>query len=199
MAIYPPAIARLLDELTRLPGVGPKTAERYVFSLLRQSPQRLKDLADAVAHLRDRVVRCERCHIFDDQSPCHYCRDTNRDHTKLCVVAEAPDALAVEQTGVYHGLYHVLGGTVSPADGRSPDDLTIRDLLTRVPKEGVTEIILALNSDIEGETTALYLKKAVQPLSITMTQLARGIPTGGDVTYMDETTLGEAINHRTQA
>lgn len=196
MATYPPAIARLLDELTRLPGVGPKTAERYVFALLRQSPQRVKDLADAVAHLRDRVVRCAQCHIFDEQSPCRYCRDQQRDHATLCVVAEAPDALAVEHTGVYHGLYHILGGTVSPADGRSPDDLTIRDLVGRVQKEGVTEIILALNPDIEGETTTLYLKKALQPLSIKMTQLARGIPTGGDVTYMDETTLSEAINHR---
>lgn len=199
MATYPPAIARLLEELTRLPGVGPKTAERYVFSLLRQSPQRLKDLADAVAHLRERVVRCERCHIFDDQSPCHFCRDKGRDQTIICVVAEAPDALAIEQTDVYRGLYHVLGGTVAPAEGRSPDDLTIRNLMDRVPKEGAAEIILALNSDIEGETTALYLKKALAPLNIKITQLARGIPTGGDVTYMDETTLGEAMNHRQAA
>jgi len=196
MATYPPAIARLLDELTRLPGVGPKTAERYVFSLLRQSPQRLKDLADAITQLRSRVVTCDTCHVFDEQSPCRFCRDEQRDKTTICVVAEAPDVLAVEQTGVFRGRYHVLGGTVSPADGRGPDDLTIKHLHERLVSDGIQEVILALNSDIEGETTALYLKKALKDVNAKVTQLARGIPTGGDVTYMDEATLGEALSHR---
>ncbi len=196
MATYPPAIARLLDELTHLPGVGPKTAERYVFALLRQPQHRLKDLADSISQLRGRVVKCETCHVFDEQTPCLYCRDQHRDQTVLCVVAEAPDVLAIEQTGVYKGRYHVLGGTVSPADGRGPDDLTIAHLLQRIPAENISEVILALNSDIEGETTALYLKKALLDVSAKLTQLARGIPTGGDVTYMDEATLGEAMSHR---
>lgn len=196
MASYPPAIDRLLQALTYLPGVGPKTAERYVFALLRQSPQRLHELSNAVDHLRDQIVVCQRCHNFDQESPCRYCRDSKRDQRTLCVVTDAPDVIAIEHTGAYHGLYHVLGGTVSAMEGRGPDQLFIKDLIQRIPREGVTEVILAVNPDIEGETTALYLKKAIQPLDIKLTQLARGIPTGGDVTYMDEATLGEAMNHR---
>lgn len=199
MALYPPAIDRLLNELTRLPGVGPKTAERYVFALLRRSPQQLRELAESVEHLRDRILRCQRCHTFDEQSPCRYCADSTRDQQTICVVADTPDVLAIEHTAAYKGLYHVLGGTVNAVDGRGPDQLTISHLLERIPAEGISEIILAMNPDIEGETTALYLKKALQPLHIKTTQLARGIPTGGDVTYMDEATLGEAIHHRTQA
>lgn len=199
MPSYPPAIDRLLQALTTLPGVGPKTAERYVFSLLRQSPQRLHELAQSVEHLRDEIVSCKRCHNFDQQSPCRYCADTKREQHQICVVTDAPDVIAIEHSGAYHGLYHVLGGTVSAMEGRGPEQLFIKDLIERIPKENVTEVILAMNPDIEGETTALYLKKALQPLNITVTQLARGIPTGGDVTYMDETTLGEAINHRQKA
>lgn len=196
MAQYPPAIERLLQALTHLPGVGPKTAERYVFSLLRQSPQRLHELAESVEHLRDEIVSCARCHNFDQQSPCQYCRDQKRDQHTICVVTDAPDVIAIEHSGVYHGQYHVLGGTVSAMEGRGPEQLFIKDLIDRIPNEGVTEVILAVNPDIEGETTALYLKKALQPLNLKVTQLARGIPTGGDVTYMDETTLGEAMQHR---
>ncbi len=199
MPTYPAAIDRLLRELTRLPGVGPKTAERYVFSLLRQSPERLEQFAYAIGHLREKIVTCQRCHTFDEASPCRYCRDMARDQHVLCVVADAPDVLAIEHTGAYKGLYHVLGGTVNAVEGRGPDQLMIADLLERIPKENVTEVILATNSDIEGETTALYLKKALQGLSIKVTQLARGMPTGGDVTYMDEATLSEAISHRQNA
>lgn len=199
MAQYPPAIDRLLQALTTLPGVGPKTAERYVFSLLRQSPQRLHELATSVEHLRDEIVTCQRCHNFDQQSPCSYCRDTSRDQHIICVVTDTPDLLAIEHSGAFHGLYHVLGGTVSAIEGRGPEQLFMKDLLARIAKEKITEVILAMNPDIEGETTALYLKKAIQPLNVNVTQLARGIPTGGDVTYMDETTLGEAINHRQKA
>ncbi len=196
MPQYPPAIDRLLQALTGLPGVGPKTAERYVFSLLRQSPGRLHELAQSVEHLRDEIVTCQRCHNFDQQSPCRYCRDSQRDQKTICVVTDTPDLLAIEHSGAYHGLYHVLGGTVSAMEGRGPEQLFMADLLQRIPKEEITEIILAMNPDIEGETTALYLKKAIQPLNVNITQLARGIPTGGDVTYMDEATLGEAMNHR---
>ncbi|MBI3573226.1 MAG: recombination protein RecR [Candidatus Kerfeldbacteria bacterium] len=199
MATYPPAIERLLAELTRLPGVGPKTAERYVFSLLRQSPERLKNFGYAIEHLRESIVACQRCHNFDDHSPCRYCADKHRDQSVVCVVADAPDVLAIEHTGVYHGVYHVLGGSVNAVEGIGPDQLHMHDLFTRIEKEKVSEVILAMNPDIEGETTALYLKKALEPLNIKITQLARGIPTGGDVTYVDETTLGEAINHRTAA
>ncbi|MEK7537855.1 MAG: recombination mediator RecR [Patescibacteria group bacterium] len=199
MATYPPAIARLLDALTTLPGVGPKTAERYVFSLLRQSPQRLHELSQAVEHLRDRIVLCSRCHTFDEQNPCRYCADKNRDQSIICVVTDSPDVLAIEHTGAYRGQYHVLGGTVSAMEGRGPDQLFIRDLVVRIPKESVTEVILGMNPDIEGETTTLYLKKALEGLKVKITQLARGIPQGGDVTYLDEATLSEAINHRQTA
>lgn len=199
MATYPPAIERLLSELTRLPGVGPKTAERYAFWLLRQSPDRLRQFGLSIEHLRDQIVACSRCHTFDDNNPCRYCRDSSRDQKIICVVADTPDLLAIEHTGVYRGLYHVLGGTVNALEGQSPDQLNIRDLIKRIPNEGVSEIILAMNPDIEGDTTALYLKKALGPLNLKVTQLARGIPTGGDVTYMDETTLGEAISHRQAA
>lgn len=199
MATYPPAIARLLDALTTLPGVGPKTAERYVFSLLRQSPQRLHELAESVEHLRDRIVICSRCHTFDEQNPCRYCVDKHRDRTTICVVTDSPDVIAIEHTGAYKGQYHVLGGTVSAMEGRGPDQLYIRDLVERIRKENVTEIILAMNPDIEGETTTLYLKKAFEGLNIKVTQLARGIPQGGDVTYLDEATLTEAISHRQAA
>ncbi len=199
MPQYPPAIDRLLKALTSLPGVGPKTAERYVFSLLRQSPQRLHELAESVEHLRDSIVACQRCHNFDQQSPCQYCQDSKRDQHTICVVTDAPDVIAIEHSGVYHGLYHVLGGTVSPMEGRGPEQLFIKDLLDRIPKEEVTEVILAVNPDIEGETTALYLKKALKESGVKVTQLARGIPTGGDVTYLDETTLAEAISHRQAA
>ncbi len=196
MATYPPAIARLLEALTTLPGVGPKTAERYVFSLLRQSPQHLHELSAAVEHLRDRIVLCSRCHTFDEQNPCRYCADKHRDQTIICVVTDSPDVLAIEHTGAYKGQYHVLGGTVSPMEGRGPDQLFIRDLVERITKENISEVILGMNPDIEGETTTLYLKKALAGLKIKITQLARGIPQGGDVTYLDEATLSEAINHR---
>lgn len=196
MATYPPAIARLLDALTHLPGVGPKTAERYVFSLLRQSPQRLHELAESVEHLRDRILLCSRCHTFDEQNPCRYCADKNRDQTTICVVTDSPDVIAIEHTGAYKGLYHVLGGTVSAMEGRGPDQLFMRDLVERISNEGITEVILAMNPDIEGETTTLYLKKALEGATVKVTQLARGIPQGGDVTYLDEATLTEAISHR---
>ncbi|MBI2984357.1 MAG: recombination protein RecR [Candidatus Kerfeldbacteria bacterium] len=196
MASYPPAIERLLDELTRLPGVGPKTAERYLFALLRQPSAGLKAFGQAVANLHETILNCQRCHNFDTQSPCRYCRDRQRDQQVLCVVADAPDVLAIEQTGVYHGLYHVLGGTINTVEGQGPEQLHIADLLGRIPKEKITEVILAMNPDIEGETTSLYLKKALAPSGVRLTQLARGIPTGGDVTYLDEATLGEAITHR---
>lgn len=199
MPSYPPSIARVLDELARLPGVGPKTAERYVFWLLRQPGSRLQSLSQSIAHLRDQVVVCQRCFHVDEQSPCRYCADAHRDQQTICVVGDAPDLLALEQAGVYKGIYHVLGGTINAFEGRGPDQLNFRQLLERIKSEGTSEVILALNPDIEGETTALYVKKALEGTTIKITQLARGIPSGGDVTYMDEATLGEAMTHRQDA
>lgn len=196
MATYPPSVQRLLDELMHLPGVGPKTAERYVFSLLRQSSDRLQRFAAALTELRKHIVICERCHNFDEVSPCRYCRDKQRDQQTICVVADAPDVIAIEQTGVYRGLYHILGGTINAVEGQGPERLFIPDLIERIGQEKISEVILAMNPDIEGETTALYVKKLLGMANIKITQLARGIPSGGDVTYMDEATLGEAISHR---
>jgi recombination protein RecR len=152
-----------------------------------------------MAELRRNIVVCDRCHNFDEKSPCHYCRDTKRDQHTLCIVSDAPDVVAIEQTNVYSGLYHVLGGTINAVEGQGPERLFIEDLLKRITDEKIQEVILAMNPDIEGETTALYLKKVLTPYNIKITQLARGIPTGGDVTYMDEATLGEAMNHRQAA
>lgn len=152
-----------------------------------------------MAELRRNIVVCARCHNFDEKSPCRYCRDKQRDQQTVCVVADAPDVIAIEQTGVYHGVYHILGGTINTVEGQGPERLFIDDLLERVSKEKISEVILAMNPDIEGETTALYLKKVLTPYKVKITQLARGIPTGGDVTYMDQATLGEAINHRQAA
>ena len=199
MASYPPSIARVLDALTRLPGVGPKTAERYVFWLLRQPSGRLQELSHAIARLRDKVILCERCHNVDEQSPCRFCADSGRNQHQVCVVTDAPDLLAIEHSGVYKGLYHVLGGTINAVEGRGPDQLQMNDLIERIPKESISEIILAMNPDIEGETTALFLKKLLVSTGCKVTQLARGIPQGGDVTYMDEATLAEAVNHRPDA
>jgi len=199
MPSYPPSIARVLDELARLPGVGPKTAERYVFWLLRQPGSRLQSMSQSIAHLRDQVVVCQRCFHVDEASPCRYCADSHRDQHTICVVGDAPDLLAIEQAGVYKGIYHVLGGTINAFEGRGPDQLHFRELLERITTEGTSEVILAMNPDIEGETTSLYVKKALEGTTIKITQLARGIPAGGDVTYMDEATLGEAMTHRQDA
>lgn len=199
MASYPPSIARVLDALTRLPGVGPKTAERYVFWLLRQPSARLQELSHSIAHLRDKVLICERCNNVDEQSPCRFCADSQRDQHQICVVTDAPDLLAIEHSGVYKGLYHVLGGTINAIEGRGPDQLHINDLLARIPSEAIQEVILGMNPDIEGETTALFLKKSLSDSGVKITQLARGIPQGGDVTYMDEATLAEAMSHRQEA
>lgn len=199
MASYPPSIARVLEALTRLPGVGPKTAERYVFWLLRQPSARLQELSHSIAHLRDKVLICERCNNVDEQSPCRFCADSQRDQHQICVVTDAPDLLAIEHSGVYKGLYHVLGGTINAIEGRGPDQLHINDLLARIPAESIQEVILGMNPDIEGETTALFLKKSLSARSVKITQLARGIPQGGDVTYMDEATLAEAMSHRQEA
>jgi recombination protein RecR len=196
MAKFPAPIERLIAELEKLPGVGPRTAERFVFSLLRKPKSELGALGDAVTHLRDTVTTCAVCHIFTDTSPCATCSDTKRNSQLVCVVAETPDMMAIEKTHGYDGKYHILGGVMNPIDGVVPDALNIRSLMDRVKNGGVAEVLLALNPDLEGETTSLYLARLLKPLNVKITRLARGLPMGAELGYADEITLTSAIEGR---
>jgi recombination protein RecR len=195
VARTPRAIARLIEAFSRLPGIGPKTAERFVYFLLRRSNAELAEMADAIAHLRETVQPCRECGRFDDQNPCGICRDPGRDATVLAVVAESPDAEALERTGAFNGRYHVLGGVLTPLEGVTPKELSVDQLKTRTAK-GVREVILALNPDLEGEQTALFLARELKPLGVSVTRLARGLPLGSDIRYADDATLESAIAGR---
>lgn len=193
MSPIPRSLENLIREFTKLPGVGPKTAERLVYFLLKQPKETLTDLADALNHVKDEVVTCNLCYRLAEQNPCPICQDKNRDKTLLCVVAESQNIAVLEKTHVFSGLYHVLGGVISPLEGVTPDQLKIKQLESRLKSNGVKEVILALNPDLEGETTSLYLAKLLKPLNIKVTRLARGLPMGADLEYADEVTLENAI------
>lgn len=196
MKRFPDAIQRLLDEFSKLPGIGPKSAERFAFYLLRRPREEGEALADAVKFAVASVKRCSTCFDFAQTNPCQYCGDTKRDHTIVCVVAESPDVLAIEKTGEYHGLYHVLGGVLRPIEGITAENLRIHELLERIDGDGVKEVILATNPDIEGEATAHYLAKILQPTGVTVTRIAKGLPLGADLEYADEITLASAMSGR---
>lgn len=189
-------VARLIEELTKLPTIGPKTAQRLTFYLLRQPKEEVRALAEAILALKEQVIFCAVCCNIADQDPCRVCQDPQRDRTKLCVVEEPLDVLAIERTGVYRGLYHVLHGAISPVDGITAEDLRIKELLRRLQDGQVEEIILATNPNLEGEATALYLSRLLAPLGIRITRLARGLPVGGDLEYADEITLSRAFEGR---
>ena len=180
----------------KLPTVGPKTAERFVFHLLQQNPDELQKFAQAIAELKEKITICQTCFAVAESNPCPICSDKNRDNTLICVVENTRDMLAMEKTKEFKGLYHVLGGTINAIEGTSPDDLRIKELISRIKKGQVKEIILALNPDLEGETTALYLNKQPSLLNITITRLAKGLPTGADLEYADEITLANALKFR---
>ena len=193
----PRAVTRLIEEFHRLPGIGPKTAQRLTFYLLRVSREQADSLADALAHLKDRVVICSICTNIAEENPCAICRDEFRDRSIICVVEEPLDVLAIERTREYKGLYHVLHGAISPVDGIGPDDLRIQELLARVQRDpGIKEIIVATNPNLEGEATAMYLERLVKPMGMRMTRLARGLPVGSDLEYADEITLTRALEGR---
>lgn len=198
--MLPKSLKNLIDELKKLPGVGPKSAERLAFHLLRTHRPNVKALGDAVLNLIDGVLMCTECFNVSEKNPCSTCQNPRRDHAVICVVEEATDALAIENTHQYHGLYHVLHGRISPLNNMAPHDLKIEELLARVRKksrEGVTvEAILAMNPDMEGETTALYLAKKLKPLGAKITRIARGIPVGSDLEYADQVTLTRAMEGR---
>jgi len=189
-------VQSLVDELGRLPGIGPKSAQRIAFYLLKAAPEDAKRLARAVVEAKERVSWCRRCFNFAEGELCVYCRDERRDSTLLCVVEEPRDIVAVERTQEYRGRYHVLLGAISPIEGIGPEQLKIKELLARVNDEGVKEVILATNPNIEGEATAMYLARLLKPLGLRVTRIASGLPVGGDLEYADEVTLGRALEGR---
>jgi recombination protein RecR len=189
-------VQNLVDELGRLPGIGPKSAQRIAFYLLKASPEDAKRLARAVVEAKERVSWCRRCFNFAEGDLCVYCRDDRRDPSLLCVVEEPRDIVAVERTQEYRGRYHVLLGAISPIEGIGPDQLKVKELLARVNDEGVQEVILATNPNIEGEATAMYLARLLKPLGLRVTRIASGLPVGGDLEYADEVTLGRALEGR---
>ena len=196
MAATPKPIVRLIEELCRLPGIGPKTASRLVYFLLRSPTEHVLALSEAIQQLRERTVLCSVCFNIAETSPCSICRDANRDQTQICVVEEPLDVLALERTRQYQGLYHVLHGVISPVDGIGPQELRIRELLGRVKDHDIREVLLATNPTLEGEATAMYLVRQISPLGIRVTRLARGLPVGGDLEYADVVTLSQALEGR---
>jgi recombination protein RecR len=197
MATTPRAVSRLIEEFHRLPGIGPKTAQRLTFYLLRAPKDQADALAQALTQLKDRITTCAICANIAEENPCAICRDDSRDRSIVCVVEEPLDVLAIERTREYRGLYHVLHGAISPVEGIGPDDLKIQELLTRIQRDpGIKEIVLATNPNLEGEATAMYLERLIKPLGIRMTRLARGLPVGGDLEYADEVTLTRALEGR---
>jgi recombination protein RecR len=196
MAYYPEPVARLIDALQKLPGVGPKTAQRLTFFLLKRPVDEVAGLAEALTQLKARIVHCSACFNVTEENPCRICRDPGRDARALCVVEEPNDLLALERTGEFRGRYHVLLGALSPLDGIGPEDLKVRELLARLETERVEEVILATNPSVEGEATAIYLAKLLKPLGARITRIARGLPVGGDLEYADEVTLSKALEGR---
>lgn len=189
-------VARLVEAFARLPGIGPKTAQRLVFFLMRQPVEVSRELGEAVVGMRENVIFCSSCFHITAQDPCEICQDPRRDRTLLCVVEEPLDVLAFERTRRYRGLYHVLHGALSPVEGIGPDDLKIGPLLARVGAGEIQEVILATNPNVEGDTTAQYVTQLLKPHPVRVTQIARGLPVGGDLEYADEVTLGQAIENR---
>ncbi|MBM4410939.1 MAG: recombination protein RecR [Chloroflexi bacterium] len=191
-------IARLVDAFHRLPGIGPKSAQRLAYHVLRAPEEEARDLADALMEVKRSVVLCARCQNVTAETPCRICSDTGRERTIICVVEEPLDVVAIERTGGFHGLYHVLHGVISPADGVGPEDLKIAELLARIRDvdRDIAEVIVATNPNLEGEATSMYLGRLLRPLGIRVTRLARGLPAGADLEYADDVTLGRALEFR---
>ena len=196
MAYYPEPVARLIDALQRLPGIGPKTAQRLTFYLLKRPGAEVRELGDALVAMKEKIAYCRVCFNVTDEDPCRICSDPRRDPDVICVVEEPNDLLAMERTGEYRGRYHVLLGALSPLDGIGPDDLKIRELLARLDGKATAEVILATNPNVEGDATALYLAKLLRPLAVRITRIARGLPVGGDLEYADQVTLSKALEGR---
>ncbi|HYT78031.1 MAG TPA: recombination mediator RecR [Actinomycetota bacterium] len=189
-------IQDLIDELSRLPGIGPKSAQRLAFYMVKAPPQDAKRLAEAILAAKERVRFCRECFSVSEGDLCRICRDPGRDSTVICVVEESKDQAAIEKAGVIKGRYHVLGGAISPLEGIGPDDLRVQELLDRVGRDHVQEVILATNPNLEGNATAMYVAALLKPIGVKVTRLASGLPVGGDLEYADEVTLGQALEGR---
>ena len=189
-------ISKLIEEFNKLPGIGPKSAQRLTYHLLQAPAERAEALADAIRAIKDKVSLCSICFNITSSNPCTICQDQERDHTKICVVEKPIDILPLERTRKYKGLYHVLHGVISSSDGMGPEDLKTGELLSRLNSGSVIEVILATNPNLEGEATAMYLQRLIAPLGIRITRLARGLPYGGDLEYADDVTLSRALEGR---
>lgn len=198
MRYYPRPLARLIEELERLPGIGPKSAQRLAFHILDRPEEEARQLADALIEVKQQIRLCSQCFNFTDADPCAICADERRDRATICVVAEARDMLAMENTGEYRGLYHVLHGLISPLDNVGPEQLRIKELLERVRAGAVREVILATNPVVEGDATASYLAGVLKPLGVRVTRIALGLPVGGDLDYADQLTITRALQGRTE-
>lgn len=203
MTMYPAPLARLIQELSRLPGIGEKSAARLAFHLLKGNKDDVFRLSESIGKLRQEMGLCQRCFGFsevkaqdEDSALCEICRSVKRENDKICVVEEPADLIAVEKSQEFHGLYHVLHGTISPLDGVGPDALRIKELLDRLRDNAVKEVIVATNPTMDGEATAFYLSKVIKPLGVSVTRIARGLPMGGDLEYTDAVTLGKALEGR---
>jgi len=196
MASIAEPIARLIAELNKLPGIGPKSAQRLTYHLLHMPDEEVKSLAEAIMSLKEKVELCSVCFNITDRNPCPICQDEQRDHSKICVVERPSDIIPLERTGKFKGVYHVLHGTISPAQGIGPQELKVKELLYRLQDNSVAEVILATNPTMEGEATAMYLRQMIHPLGINISRLARGLPFGSDLEYADDMTLGQALEGR---
>jgi recombination protein RecR len=194
--MYEGVVQDLIDELGRLPGVGPKSAQRIAFHILQTDPVDVRRLAEVLLEVKQKVTFCSVCGNVAEQETCRICRDQRRDPSVICVVEESKDVVAIERTREFRGRYHVLGGAISPIEGVGPDDLRIRELMTRLADGVVTEVILATDPNLEGEATATYLTRLLRPMGLRVTRLASGLPVGGDLEYADEVTLGRAFEGR---
>ncbi len=196
MLKLPASIEKLINEFSKLPSIGSKTATRLTLYLLKKSDLDLSILSESIANLKKDVLYCSVCHNMTDTDPCSVCGDSSRDRSIICVVEESLDAAALDATGVYKGVFHVLGGVLNPLEGIGPDKLTIDSLIKRLEQNGITEVILATNPSLEGETTAMHIQKQLTPFKVKVTRLARGLPIGGDLEYADEITITRALQGR---
>ena len=196
MSIYTPAVQTLIDELGKLPGVGPKSAQRIAFHLVKLAEEDAIRLSTAIREAKEKVRFCEKCFNMSDEAICEICADSRRDPTQVCVVEEPRDIVAFERTQEYKGFYHVLQGAINPIDGIGPEQLRVKELLARLQEDPISEVILCTNPNIEGEATAMYLARLLEPLGLSITRIASGLPVGGDLEYADELTLGRALEGR---
>ena len=191
-----PPVARLIEALHKLPGIGPKSAQRLTYYLLRVPEAEARALAQAIVELKEKIILCSVCQNVTEENPCGICSDGQRDQSTICVVEEPLDTLAIERTGGYRGLYHVLHGVLSPMEGIGPDDLKLNELVARLRNGSVKEVIMATNPNLEGEATAMYVSRLLVPMGVRVTRLARGLPAGADLEYADDITLARALEHR---